>query len=139
MRRLAGLLLAILRYLMPAYQALALALAIHGRVSPWAPAQAVLKRYPDDAAVLVGIETRTQRAPDRGVEQVKSRYYLLLPGVLRDARLLRVTQVDRGPISEGGSRAGLVFLLAAGLASLVGTWWLWWRLPPPRGDAVSRT
>lgn len=116
---------AFLAYAMPAYLVLVATLAVQGAADPWPPARDALARHAGDTPVMVGIATRADRDPGRGLRMSTSRYYVLVPGVLRDPRLLRITQVDGGPVRESASRAGLLALLAALVACLAGTWWLW--------------
>ena len=125
----------LLAYGMPAYLVLVLTLAAQGAADPWPPARDVLARHAGDTPVMVGIATRAGRDPRRGVQVSTSRYYVLVPGVLRDPRLLRITQVDGGPVSESSSRAGLAALLAALVACAIGTWWFW--IGPGRGASVA--
>lgn len=123
----------LLAYAMPAYLALLVTLAVQGAVSPWAPAREALAAHPDQVAVQVGLASSMRRAASGGLEAEKSRYYVLLPEALRHPRLLRVTQLDGGPVQVTSTRGGFVALLAALLACIAGSWAFWMRAP--RGEA----
>ena len=122
----------LLAYGMPAYLVVVLTIAAQGAAMPWPPAREPLERHVGHYPLMVGVSTQAARDPRRGLQTSKSRYYVLLPGVFRDPRLVRITQVDGGPVRETSSRAGLWLLLAAVLGCAVGTWAVWLR---PRADA----
>jgi hypothetical protein len=126
----------LLAYGMPAYLVVLLTITAQGAAAPWPPARDVLARHADQWPLMVGVSTQAVRSPERGLQTAKSRYYVLLPGVLREPRLLRITQVDGGPVRESSSRAGFWGLLAAVIACMAGTWWFWLR--PQHGAAGER-
>lgn len=115
----------LLAYALPAYLALVLTIAVQGALAPWAPARDALARHPGQLAITVGVAMTARRVPGRGLETSKSRYYVLVPGVLRQPRLLRVTQVDGGPAGVSYSRSGFWWLLGAVLTCVVGSIWAW--------------
>lgn len=134
MARAARWMRTLLAYASPAYLALVLAIAVGGAASPWPAAREALAAQ-GGRAVMVGIAQRAQRSPARGVEMATSRYYLLLPGVFHEPRLLRVTQVGTGPVQVGASRTGFWLFLAALAAALAGTGWFWFG--PGRADDAT--
>ncbi len=117
----------VLAYALPAYVVMALTIMVHGAVAPWAAAQPLLDRHAGQTALQVGIGSGLRKSPTRGLEAVKSRYYVLLPAVLDEPALLRITQVDGAAPVETRTRAGFFLLLAALLGALVGSWWIWVR------------
>jgi hypothetical protein len=90
----------LLAYGMPAYLVIVLTIAIQGAMDPWPPADAALARHAGQYAVMVGVATRAVRDPQRGLTTSTARYYILVPGVLRDPRLVKVTRIDQGPVRD---------------------------------------
>ena len=117
----------VLAYALPAYLVMTVTLIVHGFVAPWPVAQPVLAKHAGQVPVLVGIASSARRSPTRGTESVKTRYYVLVPGVLRDPALVRLTQVDDGDATETTTRPAFFALLAAIAIAMIGTWWIWVR------------
>ena len=117
----------VLAYALPAYLVMTLTLIVHGFVAPWPVAQPVLAKHVGQVPVLVGIASGARRSPTRGMESVKSRYYVLVPAVLREPALVRITQVDDGDVTEATTRPAFLALLAALGVALIGTWRIWVR------------
>lgn len=117
----------LLAYALPAYVVMALTIMVHGAVAPWAAAKPLLDRYPGQVALQVGIGSGMRHSPTRGLEAVRTRYYVLVPAVLDEPVLVRIAQVDAGTPVETRTRAGLFLLLGALLVALFGSWWVWVR------------
>lgn len=104
-----------------------LTLIAHGFVAPWPVAQPVLAKHAGQVPVMVGISSGARRSPVRGMESVKTRYYVLVPSVLREPALVRITQVDDGDVTEATTRPAFFMLLASIAVAPIGTWWIWVR------------
>ena len=127
MSRLRAGIARVVAYALPAYLVMTLTLIVHGFVAPWPVARPVLAKHAGQVPVLVGITSGVRRSPTRGLESVKTRYYVLVPSVLREPALVRVTQVDDGDATESITRPAFFAVLAAITIALVGTWWIWVR------------
>lgn len=117
----------IVAYALPAYVVMTITLVVHGFVAPWPAAQPLLARHAGQVPVQVGIASAARRSPARGMESVKTRYYVLVPAVLREPQLVLITQQRDDPPVESTTRAGFFLLLAAFVAALIGTWRIWVR------------
>ena len=127
LRRLREGVARVVAYALPAYVVMTLTLVIHGVVAPWPVAQPLLARHADQVAVQVGLASGARRSATRGLESVKTRYYVLVPAVLREPELVRITQVNRGEATESRTRTGFFLLLAAFVTALVGSACIWLR------------
>ncbi len=127
MRRLRAGIARLVAYALPAYVVMAFTLVVHGFVAPWPAAQPLLARHAGQVAVQVGIASGARRSPARGMESVKTHYYVLVPEVLHEPRLVRITRRHDDPPVESTTRSGFFLLAAAFAAALVGTWWIWVR------------
>lgn len=123
-------------FVMPAYLAALVAIAVHGAFAPWEPAAATLARHPGQTPVMVGVISEHGYA-DTGYERRESRLYLLLPSALTDPRVVIVTEVNESAIVERRSRTGGLLLLAWTFAAMAGTWWIWIRRPRLRRSRAA--
>jgi len=117
----------VLKYGMPAFLLMLPLISIYGWLNPWQPAEhAFLGGYAGQIPVMIGFSEHAQLSA-RGNILSRSRSYILFPSVLRDPKIVSVSQVGDYVPAVSESIGAIYFYLAWGVACIVATWWYWFR------------
>lgn len=96
--------------------------ALYGYLQPWQPAAPILSSYTGQSSVMVGFSYSAQNE----IETV-SRYYVLIPSVLSNPRMIRVQQTNQASPVVSESKSDFFVFIGMVLVACVGTWWFWLR------------
>ena len=133
MKRIKVFILKLLRWVLPLTLIAQVILVIYGFVAPWSMADRLLSPYKEQTAVLVGVSSAASH-DGSSYQRSWSRSYVFLPAALSSPEVVIFLQRNDEPIETVRSSSALFWLIASTLASVVATWWLWFRWSPPNNS-----